>query len=214
VCRVNPRGFARRCNRPVLLAALRDDCVQRHLSLAHGSCDAVDPVFPNLRGGKPLRVKHWRTNRASVGSCDLLFDFACTREEDGPMKTTIRIMAGVLAVSLIWLVAPRITWAQDPVKVDPKHYKVEFENDQVRVLRVHFGPHEKSVMHDRAAGVAVLLTNAHNRFTSADGKTREVMGKAGETRWLDADKVLTENLGDRPSTVIVVQLKGKTSESK
>lgn len=25
--------------------------------------------------------------------------------------------------------------AQDAVKVDPKHYKVEFENDQVRVLR-------------------------------------------------------------------------------
>ena len=26
-------------------------------------------------------------------------------------------------------------FAQDPVKVDPKHYKVVFENSQVRVLR-------------------------------------------------------------------------------
>ncbi len=32
--------------------------------------------------------------------------------------------------------------AQDAVKVDPKHYTVEFENDQVRVLRIRYGPHE------------------------------------------------------------------------
>ncbi len=25
--------------------------------------------------------------------------------------------------------------AEDPIKVDPNHYKVEFENEQVRVLR-------------------------------------------------------------------------------
>src|SRR5437588_5303128 len=30
----------------------------------------------------------------------------------------------------------------DPVRVDPKHYKVEFENDQVRVLRARYGPDE------------------------------------------------------------------------
>jgi hypothetical protein len=34
--------------------------------------------------------------------------------------------------------------AQDPVKVDAKHYTVEFENSQVRVLRIKYGPHEKS----------------------------------------------------------------------
>jgi hypothetical protein len=37
--------------------------------------------------------------------------------------------------------------AQDPVHVDPRHYTVEFENDQVRGLRIRYGPHEKSVMH-------------------------------------------------------------------
>src|SRR5574341_785875 len=33
--------------------------------------------------------------------------------------------------------------AQDPVKVAPKQCKVEFENEQVRVLRWKVGPHEK-----------------------------------------------------------------------
>src|SRR5437764_6469010 len=31
----------------------------------------------------------------------------------------------------------------DPAAVDPKHYQVEFENEQVRVLRIHYGGHEK-----------------------------------------------------------------------
>ena len=35
------------------------------------------------------------------------------------------------------------TRAQDPLKVDPQHYKLEFENPQVRVLRIHYGPREK-----------------------------------------------------------------------
>ena len=34
--------------------------------------------------------------------------------------------------------------AIDPLKADPKHYSLEFENDQVRVLRVRFGPRRKS----------------------------------------------------------------------
>src|SRR5215212_9505484 len=36
----------------------------------------------------------------------------------------------------------------DPVKVDPAHYRVAFENESVRVLRIHFGPHEKSPSHE------------------------------------------------------------------
>src|SRR5438067_40710 len=33
------------------------------------------------------------------------------------------------------------TAALDPLKIDPKHYHLEFENLQVRVFRVRFGPH-------------------------------------------------------------------------
>jgi hypothetical protein len=43
--------------------------------------------------------------------------------------------------------------AQDPINVDPKHYKVEMENDRVRVLRIRYGPHEKSVMHGHPPSV-------------------------------------------------------------
>jgi hypothetical protein len=50
--------------------------------------------------------------------------------------------------------------AQDPMHVDPRHYIVEFENEQVWVLRIHYGPHEKSVMHGHPAGLAVFLFQA------------------------------------------------------
>ena len=69
--------------------------------------------------------------------------------------------------------------AQDPVKVDPKHYKVEAENKQVRVLRISYGPHEKSVMHGHPATVAVFLTEGRARFTFPDGKTEERSWTAG-----------------------------------
>ena len=54
--------------------------------------------------------------------------------------------------------------AQDAVKVDAKHYKVELENEHVRVLKIHYGPHEKSVMHEHPDSVAVFLTDGEVRF--------------------------------------------------
>jgi len=55
--------------------------------------------------------------------------------------------------------------ADDPVKVDPKHYKVEFENDRVRVVRIKYRPGEKSVMHSNPESIAVFLSDAHAKFT-------------------------------------------------
>ncbi|RMF59352.1 MAG: hypothetical protein D6748_06625, partial [Calditrichaeota bacterium] len=46
---------------------------------------------------------------------------------------------------------------QDPTVVDAMHYQVIFENDQVRVLRINYGPYEKSVMHYHPEGVAVFM---------------------------------------------------------
>ena len=49
--------------------------------------------------------------------------------------------------------------AQDPVVVDSAHYKLKFENEHVRVLRITYGPNEESVMHYHPAGVAVFLVD-------------------------------------------------------
>ncbi len=104
--------------------------------------------------------------------------------------------------------------AQDPVKVDPKHYKVEFENAQVRVLRITYGPHEKSVMHSHPAGVAIFLTDSHGKFTFPDGKSEVRDSKAGQARWASGETHLPENLGDKPEELILVELKAKPAVAK
>jgi hypothetical protein len=95
----------------------------------------------------------------------------------------------------------------DPVKLDAKHYKVVLDNDQVRVLRAKYGPHEKSVMHEHPASVAVFMSDAHAKFTLADGTSQDINPKAHDATWADAGKHLPENVGDKPFEVIVIELK-------
>jgi hypothetical protein len=93
------------------------------------------------------------------------------------------------------------------VKVDPKHYSVQFENDEVRVLRIHYGPREKSVMHYHPKSVAISLTDFRVRFTGEDGKSEDVTFRAGQPTWTEAGSHLPENLGDTPLDAMIVELK-------
>ncbi len=109
---------------------------------------------------------------------------------------------------LLCLVASTAT-AQDPVKVDPNHYKVEFENARVRVLRVHHDPHDRAPMHEHPAGVVVWLTDSHEKLIFPDGKSQESRSKAGEVSWTGGTKHAVENLSDQPFEVMLVELKVK-----
>ncbi len=97
--------------------------------------------------------------------------------------------------------------AAEPVEVDPKHYKVEFENDRVRVLRVKFGPNEKSVMHSHPAMLTVSLTARDLKFTLPNGRTQHIFGRAGEVIWYEAHEHLPENLSAKPYEGIHIELK-------
>jgi beta-alanine degradation protein BauB len=101
--------------------------------------------------------------------------------------------------------------AQDPVKVEPKHYARSFENEHVDVLSVTYGPHEKSGLHEHPGGVVVSITEAHLRFTDENGKVREVFAKPGEARWYPAFKHKVENLGDTTYRAVYIGIKGKLS---
>lgn len=111
-----------------------------------------------------------------------------------------------LILFVLALAVPSVL-AQDPVKVDSKHYKVEFENSQVRVLRVKYGPHEKSVMHRHPNAIATFVTDMKGKFTFPNGKTQDVTAKAGETRWTPAGRHLPENTTDQPFELVLVELK-------
>jgi mannose-6-phosphate isomerase-like protein (cupin superfamily) len=118
----------------------------------------------------------------------------------------MRVPLTLYAVALCFCLAPILS-AQDAAQVDPKHYTVVSENDQVRILKVHYGPHEKSVMHSHPATVAVFLTDAKGTFNFADGKKEIFDIKAGTAQYGASNTHLPENTGDQATDVIVVELK-------
>jgi quercetin dioxygenase-like cupin family protein len=95
----------------------------------------------------------------------------------------------------------------DPTQVDSKHYKVEVENEQVRVLRGKYGPHEKSEMHAHPALIGVMLTDGHIRMSYPDGRTEEIVAKAGDVLNMPATVHQPENLTDQPFEVVLIELK-------
>ncbi len=99
--------------------------------------------------------------------------------------------------------------AQDPTVVDTTHYKVEFENDHVRVLRITYGPGEKSVMHEHPGGVIIFLTDGTGKFNMPDGTAEDFEFKAGTTAPSPATVHLPEITGDTPFEGILVELKMK-----
>jgi quercetin dioxygenase-like cupin family protein len=101
--------------------------------------------------------------------------------------------------------------AQDPTKAEPKHYKLHFDNDHVVVIDIHYGPHEKSDLHDHPGGVVVNLTAGHLKFTDQNGKITEVYAKAGESRWFPPVKHKVENLGDETYNAVYIAIKSKTA---
>ena len=119
----------------------------------------------------------------------------------------------LFGVGVVVCLATAFSVGQDPTKVEPKHYKLDFENDRVQVVSVHYGPHEKSALHEHPGGVVVILTEAHLRFTDENGKVREVFSKPGEARWYPPFKHRVENLGDTAYDAVYVGVKGKLAAS-
>jgi beta-alanine degradation protein BauB len=96
----------------------------------------------------------------------------------------------------------------DPLKVDPKDYKLELENDQVRVTRVRFAAHKGAPLHEHVLNrVVVYLTDQNTRLTAPDGKTDTTVHKAGEASWGGPTKHKEDNLMDKPFEALVVEFK-------
>jgi hypothetical protein len=91
--------------------------------------------------------------------------------------------------------APAAASKLDPTVVDPAHYKIVLENEFVRVLRIHFGPREKSPMHEHLLNRVVVYLND------------QPGGKADETRVAAAGTHTEENASDQPADRIAVELK-------
>lgn len=104
-----------------------------------------------------------------------------------------------------------VSWpALDPLKVAPRNYRVEFENEQVRVVRVHIPAKGAIPRHDHAANrVSVALTPARIQVTRDDGAKTEAAFAAGEARWGTPGVHAEQNLLDTPIELVMIELKAK-----
>jgi len=95
----------------------------------------------------------------------------------------------------------------DPLVVDPPHYKLEVENQWVRVFREKMAPNEKMTMHQHPApgSVVVLLTDRHNRLTAPDGTAQEPKNRAGDVLWAPASAHRSENLTSMPFEALQIE---------
>jgi len=83
----------------------------------------------------------------------------------------------------------------DPATVDAAHYKVELENDQVRVLRIHYGPREKGQTHEHILNRVVVYLND------------QPAAKADDVRMAGAATHAEENASDQPADRIAIEIK-------
>jgi hypothetical protein len=95
----------------------------------------------------------------------------------------------------------------DPIKVDPHHHSVSFENDRVRAIRTVLEPHIRSPVHEHPTYVVVYLTELHTTMKMADGSKLDNPRKRGEIAYHDRLAHQTENIGEKTAMEIQVELK-------
>ena len=126
----------------------------------------------------------------------------------------------VALLSLCLLALPAV--AQDPLKSLPQAYKLQFENDWVRVIRVHYAPHEKLPPHqhnEQAAAYVYLKDGGPVTFKHLDlpyGAVTRPATKAASFRVYKGLKEIheVENLSDLPSDFLRVEFKTEPINEK
>ena len=130
----------------------------------------------------------------------------------------MRINLATLAAVPILLVYSSAAHAQDPLTAYPNNYKQIFDNAEVQVVRVHYGPHEKVGVHDHSKfpTVYVYLNDAGQVRYSHDEATPFTITrsavKAGSFR-VSPGRLEThtvENLGDQPTDFLRIEMKKLT----
>jgi len=105
--------------------------------------------------------------------------------------------------------APTVRYsARDPLKVAATHYKKEIENNQVRVLRFHLGPGERTALHEEPfERLIVPLTAAKLIVADSEGKERTVAFKQAQLHWVPPGAAAEKNIGVQPYEALIVEFK-------
>jgi len=124
----------------------------------------------------------------------------------------MNLRIGLVMIALVLAVSGTASTAQttaqrlpDAITADSKHYKVEFENDIVRVLRVRLDAGDSTPRHAHSAYCAIEISDSS--LKEGDGPTSE--SKAGEVFCGNATSHSPKNVGKALAESIVVEFKNR-----
>ena len=102
--------------------------------------------------------------------------------------------------------------AQDAAKINPRSYRVAFENDKIRVLEFVSKPGLGVCgqgRHSHPQHLTIVLTNGKVKARNAEGKVDVHEAKAGHMFWSPAETHEVENVGGRDMRSYMVEYKDK-----
>ena len=95
----------------------------------------------------------------------------------------------------------------DALRIDAKHFRFQFENRQIRVLRLTLQGGEFVPMHKSPDALLMCVSECHVRLQRPDKKIHDIHMDAGETRWIRASERSEKNLSDKLLGIVVVEIK-------
>jgi beta-alanine degradation protein BauB len=102
--------------------------------------------------------------------------------------------------------------ADDPLKAAPGMYKLDFENDQVRVMEVTFKPGEKIAKHTHpSAHFVYVLEPGQLTISKPDGSSSVADLKKGQVMWMPAETHWAQNTGTTQVKLIVNEVKNQAT---
>jgi hypothetical protein len=136
------------------------------------------------------------------------------------MRNYPHVIALALLVFATIISAAHTAKAQDPVKVDPDHYKVLYQSRTVRILEYHDSPGHKVPKHSHPNYFVYVINDATRLFT--DWSPSTACNGPGKTVGLKADESLIkspvthceENTGQTDTHLIVVEFKSASTKGR
>jgi len=110
------------------------------------------------------------------------------------------------------IIPPEVLKIKDALTADPKHYRLEFENDRMRVLRLSLKGGESAPVHDDRDALFVCIAvgsdkACHLRLARPGGPTQDIHLQAGESRWIYGDTRSEKNLSTQPLEMLLIETK-------
>jgi hypothetical protein len=130
------------------------------------------------------------------------------------------LRGSITLLTICWFAAHAL--AQDPLTALPQNYKLQLENDWVKVTRVHYAPHEKLPPHQHTltASAYVYLNESgpvvFKHIGLAYGAVTRPATKAGSFRLFPGLQEIheVENLSELPSDFLRVEFKTEPVDIK